>query len=271
MMGHISCFRVPAAARRHLSGDLRSTSTARSAAPFARQWRLSVAARTSVLAAADDAGQRHAGGEPRRVRGTRGSGRGLQAGVVLSPVSHSAAATRRSPPCCPAVCLLFFMYNRSAEGGDTYAGAAGPAQLRQVCVLPRCSRAELPRVAPLHTASQPMQAVGPLLAFSSSAHEAAFQREFISRRVHLDPSSLLTALALNALVRCKTPAQPLVLCGAACTRQPAPAVPQVATCTWAVHKSACCTPICAAWATPPCCRHASCRCTPAMGLPSQRP
>lgn len=74
-----------------------------------------------------------------------------------------------------------------------------------------------------------MQAVGPLLAFSSSAHEAAFQREFISRRVHLDPSSLLTALALNALVRCKTPGQLSVLCGAACTRQHAPAVPQVAT------------------------------------------
>lgn len=68
-----------------------------------------------------------------------------------------------------------------------------------------------------------MQAVGPLLAFSSSAHEAAFQREFISRRVHLDPSSLLTALALNALVRCKTPGQLPVLWGslheAACTRR----------------------------------------------------
>ncbi|PRW57025.1 peptidyl-prolyl cis-trans isomerase B [Chlorella sorokiniana] len=51
---------------------------------------------------------------------------------------------------------------------------------------------------------EPLQAVGPLLTFSSAAHEGAFLQEFAKRRVHLDPSSLLTALALNA-VACLLP------------------------------------------------------------------
>lgn len=50
-------------------------------------------------------------------------------------------------------------------------------------------------------ASQPLQAVGPLLTFRCEAREKAFMREFTERRLHLDRGSLLTALALNAVVR----------------------------------------------------------------------